>query len=66
MDEQKDLGTCATEGCGKPLAHKQARYCPDCATARDRACKAAYAQRRAAAAKQGGWRSSWPTCAPPR
>jgi len=23
------VGKCATEGCGKPLAHKQARYCPD-------------------------------------
>ncbi len=57
------VGKCATEGCGKPLAHKQARYCPDCATARDRACKAAYAQRRAAAAKQGGWtRRRAPAC----
>jgi len=46
-------GICLTEGCGKPLAVRQAKYCPDCAKARNRAWKAAYARRRAAEAREG-------------
>ncbi len=58
------MGTCATEGCGKPLSHKKAKYCRDCAMARNRAYKAAYSARRNAELKKAGWTRRLPAACP--
>lgn len=48
----RDPRVCATDGCDEPV-YKNARYCPACRGARDKASQSAWARRQRAAAAEG-------------